>query len=232
MATITQADSNSWNHQDGTTASQGSGPHFQLSRWESLSSSLDDTFDTSSDLPYSSTTDFRSAAWRELAPEYMMIKWNNQVLFTPLYSLTSCFNGAESLAAFFGSLDWNCGGSENVQGCSQTCFGSGNGLSGEDALSLGSTFEALYFKSGEKDGVQDGNKKKKKKVSFSLHCGFLNRGCALGFPYSSSGRLLFRRRGVFPPLRSPLVRLCDLDWDVLFEPKSHVWLILLNFSLE
>ena len=64
-----------------------------------------------------------------------------------------------SLADFFSTLTWACSGSQTVSAsCAAECAVSGNGLSGEDAISLGSAFSTVYFKAGESEGAQDGNK--------------------------------------------------------------------------
>ena len=152
VASITNADSKGWSYGDGSSPYQDqSVPFYPNSRWESSDPLFDDTPPTDP----STNLDFRSQAWRELKPKYMMIKWQGSVLLTT--SSAGCFQDAASLAAFFSQNSWACGGSANVEGCSVGCPCTGHNL-GEDALGYGSTFSAVYFKAGEADGVQDSNK--------------------------------------------------------------------------
>lgn len=150
---MTNADDDSWGYSDGTSAYQDSGePIYTSSRWESSDASFD--YDGIAPDP-TANVDYRSAAWHEIAPAFLMVKWNGDVLFT---TTTSCFGGASSLSDFFASMSWGCGGSADIVGCSTSCSVLSNVLSGEDALGIGSTFSSIYFKVGESDGAQDTNK--------------------------------------------------------------------------
>jgi len=154
VATITNADSDSWGFSDGTSAFQDSSePLYSSSRWESSATSFDNT---GGSLNPASNLDYRSQAWHELAPQYMMVKWNGNVLFKTTEG--GCFESHASLATFFAAKSWSCGGSESIVTCATTCAVASNMLSGEDAMGMGSTFSNVYFKAGEADGAQDGNK--------------------------------------------------------------------------
>ena len=64
-ATSTQADSNSWDHSDGTGAYQGSGPVYTASRWESTSTSDDDT-DTTPLANHALTNNYNNSVYQSL----------------------------------------------------------------------------------------------------------------------------------------------------------------------
>ncbi|MBM65171.1 MAG: hypothetical protein CMH55_02930, partial [Myxococcales bacterium] len=108
-------------------------------------------------LDSSQNADFRSPAFHRVSGQALMIRHRDQFL---LRTVSGCFD--EPLSDYFARLSWSCGASVNLgpnQACANPCaIAEQTVRDGDSAMLEGAPRERLYFKCGERDGVEDSNK--------------------------------------------------------------------------
>ena len=115
-----------------------------------------------------SGSDYKSSFFNEMVPSKFMISRNKKMV---LQSQHNCL-GDKSMAGFFRSKKWTCGGSVGFpNGCANACKNEARGNAHADnVLNRNGASSLIYLHAGERNGVQESNEDR------SYICGSSSRG--------------------------------------------------------